>query len=243
MIRLWIVEIIQYWCTLMYTDVYSISSISLWASFSIFPHLLAAPLLHAVRSPTSPTSASPVTLRPAKPVEPVKPVKPVKPIPQKLAVAMQNPPVSESLSPPRHWPGLQTWGQMSQRGQGRSHPGTGSTFSPSMGIHQYHSIPIVSYCILLCHISILEEHPSTSWDSPGNQGFHPRVRNGRACVQPQIHPYTAQRAFRIIQDHSGIIIYHLATLVHTPFAENTLVVADWTRGDRSETKYLTCTPR
>ena len=75
------------------------------ASFSIFPHLLAAPLLHAVRSPTSPTSASPVTLRPAKPVEPVepvKPVKPVKPIPQKLAVAMQNPPVSESLSPPRH---------------------------------------------------------------------------------------------------------------------------------------------
>ena len=69
------------------------------ASFSIFPHLLAAPLLHAVRSPTSPTSASPVTLRPAKPVEPVKPVKP---IPQKLAVAMQNPPVSESLSPPRH---------------------------------------------------------------------------------------------------------------------------------------------
>lgn len=102
------------------------------------------------------------------------------------------------------------------------------------------SIPIL-YCVIY---HILEEHPSTSWDSPGNQGFHPRVRNGRACVQPQIHPYTAQRAFRIIQDHSGSFRhYHLATLVHTPFAENTLVVADWTRSDRSETKYLTCTPR
>jgi hypothetical protein len=203
-------------------------------SFSICPHLLAAPLLHAVRSPTSPTSASPVTLRPAKPVEPVKP------IPQKLAVAMQNPPVSE-LS---HFTSSLTR-------SANMRPDVPERTGPVSSWHRQHiltihgnplntSIPIL-YCVIY---HILEEHPSTSWDSPGNQGFHPRVRNGRACVQPQIHPYTAQRAFRIIQDHSGSFRhYHLATLVHTPFAENTLVVADWTRSDRSETKYLTCTPR